>query len=36
MYTEEPENHLTSVGLLYPTEKRKLPPKSPTKITKIF
>ena len=30
MYTEEPENHLSTTGLLYPIEKRKLPPKSPS------
>ena len=30
MYTEEPESHLSSTGLLYPIEKRKLPPKSPS------
>ena len=35
MYTEEPENHLTTTGLLYPIEKRKLPPKSPTNLEMI-
>jgi hypothetical protein len=35
MYTENPEEFLQSKGLLYPIEKRKLPPKSPTNLERI-